>query len=381
LPETGEYGDYFTFKEEDVKASARVLSGFTTDNDFLSIDPDTMLPRGKVRGGLIASSHDNDPKQFSDRFGNTVIQADPLLMENGEPTEASVLDEIDQMVEMIFLQEETSNHICRKVYRFFVYHQISESLEADIISDMASEFRNNGFKLQSLLETLFQSSEFYDGASGYGDDQFGAIIKSPLDLTLATISLGEVQVPDYSTETASFYDFSGKLVRWIEQQGMRYYDPFEVAGYAAYHQYPIFNRNWISTNYLTKRYEFISELLDEGMMSEEIPVEVNLIDLIRNNIQNGIAENAQELIMELVRLLLPVSENLTFDRDSDDTAEVTAERLHYFLQAFLYDPQIDADPEGSWNFRWNNPVDDEVVTGQLRNLFNAIMQSPEYQLF
>ena len=70
-----------------------------------------------------------------------------------------------------------------------------------------------------------------------------------------------------------------------------------------------------------------------------------------------------------------------FDADMDDTATITAERMNCFLFAFLFDPQIDADPEGAWNFRWNTPVDDEVITRQLESLLNAIMQSPEYQLF
>jgi len=55
--------------------------------------------------------------------------------------------------------------------------------------------------------------------------------------------------------------------------------------------------------------------------------------------------------------------------------------LNYFLTAFLKSPQIDPDPEASWTFRWNNPVDMEVVKKQLESLFNALMQSPEYQLF
>ena len=55
--------------------------------------------------------------------------------------------------------------------------------------------------------------------------------------------------------------------------------------------------------------------------------------------------------------------------------------MNYFLAAFLKNPEIDANPEGSWTFRWNNPVDPEVVQRQLESLFNAMMQSPEYQLY
>ncbi|HEY5824017.1 MAG TPA: hypothetical protein VIT44_06625, partial [Cyclobacteriaceae bacterium] len=66
---------------------------------------------------------------------------------------------------------------------------------------------------------------------------------------------------------------------------------------------------------------------------------------------------------------------------ADDTAGLTAERMNYFLTAFLKSPQIDADPEASWTFRWGNQVDNEVVVNQLQSLFNAMMQSPEYQLY
>src|SRR5690606_6539068 len=77
---TGE-GDYIVYREQDVQEAARILSGWEFDEDFLTLDADTNLPRGRVRGSITnASSHDNDPKVFSDRFGNQTIQADPALL-------------------------------------------------------------------------------------------------------------------------------------------------------------------------------------------------------------------------------------------------------------------------------------------------------------
>ena len=66
-------------------------------------------------------SHDNDPKQFSARFNNAIIQADPLLAPGGNPTEASALDEIQQLIDLIYSKPETAKNICWKIYRFFVY--------------------------------------------------------------------------------------------------------------------------------------------------------------------------------------------------------------------------------------------------------------------
>jgi hypothetical protein len=164
----------------------------------------------------------------------------------------------------------------------------------------------------------------------------------------------------------------------MDYQGLDFYEPFEVAGYSAYHQYPVYNRNWISTNYLTRRYDFVRQFL-EGMDMMGSMNSFDLLQFIRDNFPNNVAENAESLIIALVEYLLPVSDNLTFG-DNDDNAEVTNERLRYFRYAFLYDPQIDADPLSAWTFRWNNPVDNEVVRNQLKNLMNSMLQSPEYQL-
>jgi len=107
---------------------------------------------------------------------------------------------------------------------------------------------------------------------------------------------------------------------------------------------------------------------------------VDILTYVRNNIPHALASDARELIMILVKYLLPMSDNLTFDRDNDENAELTAERLNYFLHAFLYARNIDVDPEGTWTLRWENNYDPDVLQGQLQSLFNALLQSPEYQL-
>jgi hypothetical protein len=116
------------------------------------------------------------------------------------------------------------------------------------------------------------------------------------------------------------------------------------------------------------------DMMEPGM------IHIDVFNYSKNNF-GGIGGNARDLIIEYCRYLLPVNDNLTFDPATDDMAEITAERLNYFLVALLFSPQIDADPEGAWTFRWNNPVDNEVVTNQLISLINGMLQTPEYQLF
>lgn len=388
-PPTGE-GDYIFYKEKDVQEAARVLSGFDFDDSLfdpvstenLNVDPDTLLPRGVVRGTPTnASGHDNDPKTFSTSFIDAgtglpyVIEADPLLLNGGQPTEASALDEISQFIDMIYAQPETANHICRKIYRFFVYHEITPAINTTIISVMADTFRANNFKLQPVIENLLRSEHFYEAGLPITDDNFGGIIKSPLDLVTGTLRFFGHQVPDMTSNPTGFYEHTGEILGFMGLHGMDFYQPFDVAGYDAYHQYPIYHRAWISVNYLTNRYDFIEHIvspMDPGMLS------VSVYQFVRDTIPPGIASNARTLVMELATYLLPLSDNLNYDTATDDSASLTAERLNYFLVTFLSD--FDPDPEAAWTNRYTNQVGIPTMEGQLKNLFNAMLQSPEYQL-
>jgi uncharacterized protein (DUF1800 family) len=376
LPPAPGPGDYLLYTEEDVQAAARVLSGWEIDDTFSNIDPDTTLPRGTVRGSLTnASSHDNDPKQFSARFGSAVIQGDPLLMTGSNPTEASALDEIQQLVDLIYTKPETVKNICWKIYRFFVYapHTPAESLAIDntIITEMANTFIANNFKLQPVLENLLRSQHFYEaGAGTVTDDNFGGIIKSPLDLCVHTLRFFEVPIPDMTTSVDAFYEATGEIVSTLYDQAMAFYEPYDVAGYDAFHQFPIYHRFWITPNTLATRYSFIRSVItatEPGMFK------VNVFDYVKNNIPDPIAADARLLIIELARYLLPVTDNLTFDDLADDLSGLTAPRVNYFKERFLQ-----TFDEVYWTTRWNEGAGD--LRDQLEYLFNAIMQSPEYQL-
>lgn len=366
-------GDYRYYTEEDVQAAARVFSGFQFDNTFAVEDPDTLLPRGKVRGSVTnASAHDNNPKQFSARFGNAVIIPDPLLVNGTQATEESALDEISQLIDLIYDQEETANHICRKIYRFFMYHEITDAINTTIIQEMANTFRANNFKLQPVIEELLGSQHFYNNNSTpFTDDAFGGIIKSPLDIVLGTYRLFNIATPSMATDAAAFYEQTGSIVGMMRtSMGMDFYQPYDVAGYDAYHQFPIYHRSWITVNNLTNRYNFIYNFLPD----------IELYQFIRNNIDLAEASDARRLVIDLASFLLPRTENLTFDTAVDETqaATLTSERLLYFKNKFL--DIIDPDPEAAWTDRYTNQQGINTMEGQLQNLFNAMLQSPEYQL-
>ena len=375
LPPSPGQGDYILYTEQDVQAAAKVLSGWDVEDTFSTIDPDTNLPRGTVKGSINnASAHDNDPKQFSPRFSNAIIQADPLLAPGGIPNEASALDEVQQLIDLIYAKPETVKNICWKIYRYFVYapHTPQESLGIDgsIVTEMANTFISNNFKIQPVIENLLRSQHFYEATAGVTDDNFGGIIRSPLDLVLHTLRFFEIPIPDMTTDPTGFYDATGEIVSNVYNQAMSFYEPYDVAGYDAYHQFPVYHRFWITPNTLANRYAFIRSVISNA---EPGMFKVNVFDFVKNNIPNGTAADARLLVMELARYLLPVTDNLTFDDAVDDTSGLTAKRVNYFKERFLQ-----TFDEAYWTTRWNEGAGD--LRDQLEYLFNALMQSPEYQL-
>lgn len=379
VPEGLPAGDYYVFTEHDVQMAALVLSGWDIDRDFATLDPDTNLPRGVVRGSATnASAHDNTVKVFSDRFVNQAVTPDPLLLNGSNPTEESALDEIRQLIDIIYSKEETARNICWKIYRFFVYapHERYQPgnavayIDDNIITQMADTLVSNGFKIQPVIENLLRSEHFYDsGNADVVDDNFGGIIKSPLDLVVGTLRSFGVTVPEMQTDVQGFYSQTREIVSTVENLGMNFYEPFDVAGYEAYHQFPIYHRIWITPNTLARRYDFIRGLFNSqnpGMFS------IDALEYVTNNFAAQ-APDAQALIMAIAQVLLPVADNLTFDDLADDTSGLTAQRLNYFKERFLQ--EFD---EAYWTDRWNSAAGD--LREQLEFLFNAMLQSPEYQL-
>ncbi len=353
--------DYTNYTESDVIASSKVLSGYNVDLDYSNIDPDTEVAMGIVRGsGNIASNHDASVKTFSGRFQNTVIQPNELI--GDKASKDAALDELDQLITMIFNQEATARYICRRLYRFFVYYDITAEIENDIIGPLAQTFIANEFEVKPVLEQLFSSTHFFDIDNGTEiDDNRGGIIKSPMEIVLGTLRFFNMQLPDPQVDLAGFYAAYNDLIfSKLANQGLDFYEPFDVAGYEAYYQEPAFNRNWITVNNLARRYQISTDLLlgakDEN---DSILYKLNILPYCE---AEGIDLNSpQAIVTFFVDYLLPEA--------------ITAERFDYFKSTLL----IDVD-EVDWVATIIDGEDFQVIF-HLENLINTLIQSPEYQLF
>ncbi len=363
-----EFANYTTFTEQDVKAATRVLSGWDEDTQFETIDPDTGIPTGKVKANaqLLTTQHYTDVKTFSTAFQNTQIA--PALIENDSTTVEEVEAQLAQLIDMIFVQEETAKYICRRLYRFFVYYDITDEIERDIIEPLAVTFRNSGYELKPVLEQLLISSHFYDADDNEtGNNIVGAIIKSPLELVTGVGRFFNIPMPDPELEAADMAAAYKPILEEMESQGMELYEPFEVAGYSAYHQTPAYNRNWISANYLAYRYIYSEHIL-ERMDEDDMPKNFAWLDVIAfvenpENVANP--ADAEQLVTDLVTYMLP--------------EEISQERFDYFLNGIL----LDGLSSVMWEFEWDSyktSGDDSAVRAQIEALVRAIIQSPEFQL-
>lgn len=357
-------GDYTNYTEEDIEQAARVLTGFnhTLRNQYA--DPETNIPAGKA----YPQSHDFAPKTFSARFAGTVIQPPT----NDAP---GMFKELEALVDMVFAQEETARNICRRLYHFFVTRSLPDEVETDIIGGMANTFKTNNFELKPVLEQLLQSEHFFDADDSVNTDEIvGALIKSPMELALQSLTFFDLPIPDPMTDNKKHYiDFynSAVIERMLGISGLTLFYPFDVAGYSGYYQQPDFNRQFFNSATIIPRYKLPQALLSgthawTGASSQPLGTKLDIAPWIKN--KSGISDPADSflLVRELLMYLAP--------------EDVGTERLDYFhLTIFL-----DNLPAADWTYEWQNFVntgDDSEVKIPLERLVNAIMYAPEYQVF
>jgi uncharacterized protein (DUF1800 family) len=369
-PQTEE-GNYTNFTEDDVKAATRILTGWINDEDFASLDPDTGLPIGKmatVTGGNLpqdrATGHDTDVKTFSSVWNNTSIQ--PAEIIDNLATVESAYGELDDLMDMIFDNAETARFMVRKLYRFFVYHFISEEVEQDIIVPLAQNFLTNDYSIPDMLKVLFKSQHFYDEdtPATTSDNNIGALIKSPVDVFTTILRFFDVTTPDRGTDTSNFYTDFEFLVSKLVDQGLNFYEPFEVAGYPAYHQIPGYNRNWIMTSSLAHRYQTGDILMKRGGLGSEISIQMDVLDWAENSGEVD-PTMSTDIVAVITKNLLAVT--------------LTTERFNYFLNTVF----LDTLTQATWLSEWNKYVgggDDLVVRERLETLVSSIIQTPEFQL-
>jgi uncharacterized protein (DUF1800 family) len=332
-------GDYTYYTEADVKAAARVLTGW---RDTANTDGTV----GPVNGSFTASRHDTKDKQFSADYGNTLIKGG---------TDGAA--ELDSMLAMIFAQPETALFICRKLYRWFVYYIIDPATETNVIAPMASILRANNYDILPVLNALFQSAHFYDPVN------MGCMIKSAIDFAVGIPRLFSIAIP--ATPLATQYAMWTYFVTQASSMDMALGDPPNVAGWPAYYQEPQYNELWINSDTLPKRTRLTDALIQSGYTTGGATMKIDPVAFVKT-LSNPSDPNV--VVNETAQLLFAVP--------------ITANQ-----QSFLKQTLIPGLPDYEWTAEWNayiaNPADTtalNAVRNKLVALIKFMMEMPEFQL-
>jgi len=330
-------GDYTFYTEQDVKAAAKVLTGWrdVRDTHVAEFRP---------------TVHDPSDKAFSGAYGGTVVKgrlgADGAL-------------EIDDLVALIFAQPETARHLCRKLYRHFVYYVVDAEVESTVIQPLADLLIASNWNVAPVVARLLKSAHFHDASNR------GCFIKTPLDLVVGTLrSLGST-LPDSSNLPLQYQVWLAFQDQSASMQ-MELLSPPNVAGWPAFHQDPVYYQAWISSDTLPRRVQFTDRCL--GTKGYQIGTWYALADVIGLAKTTSDPSDLATLVSELSASFLAIS----------PTGNQEA-----YLRAILLGGAPDYEWPNGWNAYTLAPSDatkKSVVESRLRALFKAMAAMAEYQL-
>ena len=225
----------------------------------------------------------------------------------------------DDIINIIMEQPVTTEFVCRKLFSFFAYDDPSP----EVVSRLASTFRNTKYSIREVMRQILTSPEFYSAKA------YRAKIKSPVELVAATVRALNIE-----TDAAGLPGFADRMSQSL-------FNPFDVSGWPG-------GASWINSNTLLQRLNF-----------------ANTVSIARSsNFQFNPQETARRLNISSVDRFIDHFTGLLLDGNISDEERG-------ILKAFGSALDI---PGGFAN--GTSPVVDE----KLRSLVYLIMALPDYQL-
>ncbi len=307
------------YTENDVITAARVLTGWRFDTNPVTVYND-------------AGSHDSGSKTFSAFYNNTVISG------------SDGMTELDAFVNMIFATNEAAKFFCRKIYKWFVYYDISDDVETNVITPLADILRNNNYDVKPMLAALFKSDHFFDTTIQ------ACYIKTPFDILTGTLREFDASIPPY-IDYVNGYPLFNSIYSSAAGMQMDLLQPPDVSGYTPYVQDPMNYELWVNSNSLPRRADYTDSLISD-----------NVLDVKAFASQSSNPADPDQLINDVTELLLryPLSDS------SKD----------YVKRTFLLNNTTD---NTVWTNAWNNN-NAAVIKDSLDNMFRFIMNLPEFHL-
>ena len=327
------------YTEADVKAAAKVLTGWRNNATTLS-------------AYFTASRHDATNKTFSSFYNNTVI--------TGRNTATAGDQELDDLLNMIFANQEVAKYMCRRLYRWFVYYDIDDTVEQNVITPLANVFRSSNYEILPVLDMLLKSEHFFDVLSR------GCVIKSPAELVIGFCRESEIVFqPD--TDYVANYGFYNYMVSWLSNMQQNIGDPPDVSGWKAYYQEPQFNEIWINSDTLPKRNQFTDTMLVSGYTFSSKKIQLDPLAYAKTFSNPG---DPNVFIAELTERLLGL------DISAASKAQLKKDIL-------LSGQSLDIYWTQAWDLYISTPANAANTTSvrtKIRDLVKYLMNLAEYQL-
>lgn len=328
------------FAEADVKAAARVLTGWqingTTNTSFFN-----------------SNRHDAANKQFSSFYNNTMITG---------RTGATAGDlELTDLINMIFSINDPSLHICRKLYRWFIYYEIDAATEVNVITPLAQIFRANNYEIKPVLEALLKSEHFFDVLNQ------SCSIKSPVDIIVGLCREFSVVFPSVVTDYVGAYN-TWQILNSLSisfQQNIG--DPPNVAGWSPYYQQPQFYEIWINSDTFPKRNQFTDQMLNTGYTRGGKNIRIDPTVFAKALPNPG---DPNLLISDSIKYLfrLPLTQ-ASMDQLKKDIILGGQTSDFYWTNAW-----------NAWIANPNDTVNANIVKTKLKDLYQYLLKLAEYQL-
>jgi uncharacterized protein (DUF1800 family) len=337
-------GNYTTYTEDDVRAAAKVLTGWT-DNQTT------------VTSSFALNRHDTSDKQFSSAYQNKIIK--------GRNTATAGTDELNDLLDMIFSQTATSEYICRKLYRFFVNFEVTAAIEQQVIVPLGKTLRDNNFEIKPVLRQLLGSTHFFD------NNIIGCIIKTPLDLIVGMVRQMQLTLPNPSTQVGYYYSYFDQLRNLAANLQMDVFELPNVAGWSVYYQEPLFYQIWINSATMPPRANLGNTLIGGWKLTN--PVNGNVTFLTFDSVaflqQFPNPEDPTKVIDNFTQNFFAI--DLTSDQKDELLSTVLLPNL----------------PAYEWTVEWNDfmktPNDTQkkaLIKAKLDALVKYMMLIAEYQI-
>ena len=358
-----DFAGNLNYTEDDVKAAARVLTGWYYTNHWYE---------GTTTFGSAfdLNKHDITNKTFSTKYSNTTI--------TGINTATAGDTELNGLVDMLMAHPEAPKFICRKLYKWYVNPTVTADIETNVIIPLANFFKSagNNFAIEPVLQKLLTSDIFYD------IDNIGAIVKSPLELAAGSLRFFNKAVPNMATDTVAFRKYFEFLDWQMYRMQMSLIDQPSVFGWEPYYQNAL-SRAWIASSTIAVRNDYTDQYI---WAWAEIAAGRNMgLDLVEwaKSLQPNFLSPTTTTAISTVDILTAFSDRLF----------VTP--LFQSQKDFLIDTiMMQGIPRTSWTFEWNafrtvssNPTDPTYndkfngIRWRLQLLMRFMLKMAEFHVF